>query len=193
MLRRNYLILILGLLLMLAAAAPAFAGGWVTIELDELPTGELRPNRPIRVGFTVLQHGKTPVHTANIMNDQPLLPVLVAVNQETAESATAVASPDAKTGHFTVEFTLPSAGTWSWSLIAPPFEGTSTFEPLVVTGPASAPAAAAPPAESDKVVPSTATTVTGATPAALVLLGVVVVVALMLLAIRRPPVPAEKG
>ncbi|RPI90695.1 MAG: hypothetical protein EHM40_17685, partial [Chloroflexi bacterium] len=48
------------LLLSLVFAIPAFAGGWAVITLDELP-GAVVAGEPLTVGFTVLQHGITPM------------------------------------------------------------------------------------------------------------------------------------
>ncbi|HSG44422.1 MAG TPA: hypothetical protein VLA72_14830 [Anaerolineales bacterium] len=60
MFSRSRIALVLALLLSLILAAPVFAGGWAIISLDELPT-KVVAGEPFKVGFTVLQHGQTPM------------------------------------------------------------------------------------------------------------------------------------
>jgi hypothetical protein len=50
----------LAVLLSVVLAIPTFAGGWAVITLDALPTGVVA-GEPFNIGFTVLQHGKTPM------------------------------------------------------------------------------------------------------------------------------------
>jgi hypothetical protein len=46
-------------LLAVVTAAPAVAGGWALVKLDEVPSGVAAGAR-VSIGFTVLQHGRTP-------------------------------------------------------------------------------------------------------------------------------------
>ena len=92
----------------LAFVIPVFAGGWAVISLDELPTGVVAGN-PHTIGFTVLQHGKTPMSglypiiTARLSNDEVL---------------TFSAEPEGKPGHYTAALTFPKDGDWEWSIQA---------------------------------------------------------------------------
>lgn len=92
----------------LAFALPAFAGGWAVISLDELPTGVVA-GKPHTIGFTVLQHGKTPMSgldptiTARLSNDEVL---------------TFSAAPEGKPGHYTATLIFPKGGNWEWSIQA---------------------------------------------------------------------------
>lgn len=95
------------LALALALAVPVFAGGWAVITLDELPTGVVA-GEPFTVGFTVLQHGRTP------MTD--LDPVIIAHLGD--ETITVVAKEDGKSGHYATSLTLPSEGDWEWTIQA---------------------------------------------------------------------------
>lgn len=67
----------LTLLLALLVVFPVFAGGWAVITLDELPSGVVA-DEPLTIGFTVLQHGITPMTnleptvTASLSNGKPL-------------------------------------------------------------------------------------------------------------------------
>jgi mono/diheme cytochrome c family protein len=98
----------LALLGSLAFTIPAFAGGWAVITLDELPA-DVVAEEPLTVGFTVLQHGRTPMNgltptvTANLDNDTKFV---------------VDAEPGSKPGHYTATLTFPEEGEWSWSIQA---------------------------------------------------------------------------
>lgn len=101
---------ILGLLLLglLGLAMPAaFAGGWAITSLDELP-GEFRAGEPYQLGYTILQHGKTPV--------DGLETHITVRNSDTGETVTFAGQPDGKPGHYVAEVTFPAGGGWSWSV-----------------------------------------------------------------------------
>jgi hypothetical protein len=48
-------------LVALTPALPAQAGGWVVVTLDPLPAEGFRAGETYRVGYTVRQHGQTPL------------------------------------------------------------------------------------------------------------------------------------
>ena len=100
----------LGLALTLAVILilPVFAGGWAVITLDQLTTN-VAAGQPITVGFTVLQHGRTP------MTD--LDPTIVAQLSE-SESFVAHAKPEGIPGHYQATLTFPKEGEWEWSIYA---------------------------------------------------------------------------
>ena len=98
----------LALLLVFAFAVPVLAGGWAVISLDELPTGVVA-GKPHTIGFTVLQHGKTP------MTD--LYPIITA-RLSNDEVLTFSAEPEGKPGHYTATLTFPKDGNWEWSIQA---------------------------------------------------------------------------
>ena len=100
--------ILLAFLLALAFSVPVLAGGWAVITLDSLPTGVVA-GEPISVGFTVLQHGRTP------MND--LEPTITA-NLHKDQSLVVKAEPDDKPGHYTATPTFPAEGEWRWSIQA---------------------------------------------------------------------------
>ncbi len=87
---------------------PVFAGGWAVITLDELPT-DVVAGEPLTVGFTVLQHGKTPMAgldptvTATLLKDEQF-----AVRAE----------PEGAPGHYMATLTFPKEGEWNWSIQA---------------------------------------------------------------------------
>jgi hypothetical protein len=116
------------LLLSLVVAIPAFAGGWAVITLDELP-GNVVAGEPLNVGFTVLQHGITPMAgldptvTATLFKDEQFV---------------VYAEPDGKPGHYTATLTFPKEGDWSWSIQAFTMDQLmptlSVAAPVVATG-----------------------------------------------------------
>lgn len=139
MISRFKLSLVLALALSLALAIPAFAGGWAVITLDELPDGVVA-GEPFTVGFTVLQHGRTPM--------TGLDPVIFASSGD--EKITVFPKASGKPGHYEVSLTLPSAGEWEWTIQAFTMEQKmpilSVTEPVVAS--VSAPEVKTQPVES---------------------------------------------
>jgi hypothetical protein len=100
--------MIIALLLTLIVVIPALAGGWAVITLDEMPSN-LVAGKPFTIGFTVLQHGRTP------MTD--LHPTITAaLNKE--QELVMDAEPEGKPGHYVATVTLPLEGEWQWSVQA---------------------------------------------------------------------------
>ncbi len=89
---------------LLMIPAPASAGGWAVTSIDEIPA--VVAGVPVTVGFTILQHGVTPVHV-----DEVALAVVGADGRRQLFPA----RRDGPTGHYAVEMTLPAAGTYRWS------------------------------------------------------------------------------
>lgn len=100
------------LVLALALAVPASAGGWTTVTIDSLPTS-IQAGQQLSLGFMVRQHGVTPISSVS--------PTLKARNTATGETLSAVARQDGAVGHFVVDVTFPSAGDWRWSVTPAPF------------------------------------------------------------------------
>lgn len=122
----------LTLLTALVFTVPAFAGGWAVITLDAWP-GDAVAGEPLTIGFTVRQHGQTPMAgldptvTASLLRDEQL---------------TVRARPDGEPGHYTATLTFPKEGEWSWSIQA--FTMDQPMPKLHVAAPAGA-AASQPP------------------------------------------------
>jgi hypothetical protein len=128
--------LVLALLLSVVLVMPAFAGGWAVITLDELPSNVVA-GEPFNVGFTVLQHGKTP------MTD--LSPTITA-NLYKDEEFVVTAKPEGKAGHYAATLTFPKEGDWRWSIQA--FTMDQAMPTLSVAAPI--PGAANPPVAKTK-------------------------------------------
>ena len=121
--------LLLLLVILLATASAALAGGWAIITLDA-PPGEIRAGEAWTVGFSVLQHGQTPVHRLDATT--PVEPLLVARNQDAGRRVEVLATPTDGVGHFTAEVTFPVEGQWTWTILPNPLAGDAAFEPLTV-------------------------------------------------------------
>src|SRR5262245_52124166 len=89
----------------LGVASPAAAGGWAVVSLDPLAAAPT-PGRPTAIGFTIRQHGQTPVadETASIVVTAP-----------SGVTTRFPAHPDGPVGHHVAVVTLPVAGTYHWS------------------------------------------------------------------------------
>jgi plastocyanin len=105
-----------------ALSAPALAGGYAVVRLDE-PPGDVLVATPWRFGFMVLQHDVTP--------NSDVTPVVRALHKETGEEITATGRQEGAVGHFVAEVTFPRAGEWKWSIEPLPYAETS-FETLTV-------------------------------------------------------------
>lgn len=108
MFTRTRIALGLTILLSLMFAAPAFAGGWAIITLDELP-GTVTAGEPLKVGFMVRQHGQTPM--------KDLSPTVTA-RLSSGEKFVVNAEAEGKPGHYVATLTFSREGDWDWSIQA---------------------------------------------------------------------------
>lgn len=147
--------LMLLIVLLLALVPAVLAGGWAVITLDDVPAAP-RAGEPWSIGFTVLQHGQTPVHKLDDgYNGVMVEPTFVANNTASGERVEAVATPTEEVGHFTLEVTFPSEGEWQWTIFPAPLAGETQFEPLnVLPALAAAPVAAPAKVEPAPVAPA---------------------------------------
>jgi hypothetical protein len=95
-------------ILTLMLAATAVAGGWANAVMDTPPDDPARTNEPVILGFTLLQHGQTPVDWG--------VAQVVLTHEETGEAVVARATPDGAAGHWTVEVVLPADGSWTYQV-----------------------------------------------------------------------------
>jgi hypothetical protein len=104
---RRHLIVTTAALVLMAPAAAALAGGWAITSLDELPA-ELRAGSNYEIGYTILQHGRTPVavdETAILIHDP-----------SSGNTGTFAGVPDGPIGHYVAEVAFPESGTWEWQV-----------------------------------------------------------------------------
>ena len=117
-----------GLALSLALVAPAEAGGWAVASLDAPPAAVAGSTEP--VGFTILQHGQTPIDlTEGVAID------IVLGDGTTASFPARLEGP---TGHYVADVEFPAAGTYTWQIrpgvFAPQDLGTLTVSPSEAAG-----------------------------------------------------------
>lgn len=94
------------LLAVTAFAAPAAAGGWATTSLDEAPTPVA--GEAMDVGFTILQHGVTPV---DLTED-----VGIEITGADGVMRFFEAHAEGEVGHYVATVTFPAAGAFDWSV-----------------------------------------------------------------------------
>jgi len=116
----------LALLLALGFVFPVFAGGWAVVTLDELPSNVV-VGKPLRIGFTVLQHGRTPMTEL-----EPTITAKLSFD----EKLVVYAEPEGKPGHYMATLTFPKAGKWEWSIQA--FTMDQSMPVLTVAAPSAA-------------------------------------------------------
>lgn len=112
--------------LTLLLASTALAGGWANAAMDTPSDDPGGPNQPITVGFTLLQHGVTPVDWGPTQ--------IVLTNATTGESVTFDARPQGPAGHWVAEISVPADGTWSYQVRHDLEIAMTGFEPITVGG-----------------------------------------------------------
>jgi hypothetical protein len=122
------LVVLVGLAVALVPSGQAGAGGFAVTTLDPLPA--ITPDEPATVGFTIRQHGVTPV---------ALDGVRLMVRPVDGGSTTVFnARAEGPLGHYVADVVVP-AGTSRWEVIQGMF-GPQDLGPLVVaTGGAATP------------------------------------------------------
>ncbi len=92
----------------LGFAAPAAAGGWAVTTLDPLATTPVA-GEPFDVGFTILQHGRTPI----------TMPGAAIIVTDGAGAETRFpATPSGAEGHHVATVEIPVAGSFTWAVDA---------------------------------------------------------------------------
>ena len=143
----------------LILAGTAFAGGWANAVMDEPPPSDPpSAGEPITIGFTLLQHGVTPVNNP--------APTVTVRNAATGEELSVTATQEGASGHWVAVITYPSDGTWRYEVTHDLIVGMNGFNPVTVGS--VAPAAPA----------STATSAAAAQPLSVLLLALVLTLAI---------------
>ena len=120
----------------LVAAPAAVGGGWATVGVSPLPSGD---DSDWNATLMVKQHGQTPLDGVQ--------PTVTIRNASTGESKTFDATPTGSPGEYRAHVVFPSDGTWRYEV----YDGfteyggaqTHTFAPVTISasGPSSFPAA----------------------------------------------------
>ena len=103
-----------------ALASPAAAGGWAVTTLDPIPA--LEAGKPVAVGFTIRQHGVTPVELTGVE--------IVVHSDGGGPGLVFPARPDGPLGHYVAEVTLPAEAK-RWEVVQGWF-GPQDLGPLVI-------------------------------------------------------------
>jgi hypothetical protein len=103
-------LLVLAAALVVLAASPAAAGGWAVSTLDQ-PPSQLVAGQDTPLGFTIRQHGQTPVNP-----DSGTVGIRL-VNQASGQAFEFAATQTGPTGHYVATVRVPSAGSWSWEVL----------------------------------------------------------------------------
>lgn len=95
------------IVLLLLSTFRVQAGGWTVVTIDELPQ-HWQAGQTTTLGFTVRQHGVTPVNLAPVR--------LQARAVAGGETLSFTATQQGETGHYQVDIALPTAGEWQWEI-----------------------------------------------------------------------------
>ncbi len=138
---KSKLFVLVTIFVLLATAVPAFAGGWATIRLTDMPT-EVRAGEETAITFQVWQHDNKLVQSL-MSNDKVYLiePQVSATHVDSGQTITTVAQPNKADLSFEARLTLPEPGIWEWTIDPMPLGGATKLEPLDVQ-PALEPVAA---------------------------------------------------
>lgn len=89
----------------MAAGSGASAGGWALTTLDEVPAPVA--GEPTQVGFTIRQHGVTPVDVDDV--------ALVVTSGDGTQTVFPAAG-DGTVGHYVATIVVPAGGAYQWSV-----------------------------------------------------------------------------
>jgi hypothetical protein len=94
-------------LLPLAVPHAVDAGGWAVTTLDPMAAAPA-PGEPVDVGFTIRQHGVTPVIVDGVR---------IMVTDASGGTEAFAARPEGSTGHYVAAVTFPDAGAYQWTVV----------------------------------------------------------------------------
>jgi hypothetical protein len=99
--------LLLAISATLAITAAAAAGGYATATLDT-PPDDPTAGEPVEIGFTLLQHGVTPVTYGPTS--------LHVIDSATGDRTSFRATPSGPAGHWAAQVTFPSSGVYRFEI-----------------------------------------------------------------------------
>ncbi len=129
------------LTLAVLGAPVALAGGWAVTTLDTLPN-ELRAGEMYPIGYTIRQHGQTPLITAESG--------IEIRAQQGGPVEWFAGTPEGPRGHYVAQVRFAESGEWEWTAVQTPFQpqplGSISIMPARALMPQTAESAAAEPA-----------------------------------------------
>jgi hypothetical protein len=105
--KRNIWLTTFAMALLLSIVGPSHvaAGGWAITSLD--PFDQPVAGQTTAIGFTILQHGVTPVEIADVG-------IRLSEQGKPGQFFPAVPDGQERVGHYTAHVVFPTAGTFSW-------------------------------------------------------------------------------
>jgi hypothetical protein len=91
---------------LVVSGSAASAGGWAVSSVDELPS--TRAGSEVEIGFTIRQHGVTPVNVDGEVG--------VEITSPSGESRFFAADPRGTPGHYVARVVFPREGNFRWAL-----------------------------------------------------------------------------
>lgn len=122
------LIMLSTLVVVLASAATAGAGGWATVGIDPLPDG-VEAGGTWNTNITIRQHGQTPLDGLS-----PAVTIFEEKGATDVFSATSTGDP----GVYAASVVFPEAGRWNVVVDSGFGESRLTYGPVLVEAPAPA-------------------------------------------------------
>src|SRR5262249_51153264 len=105
--RRALVAVTIAVVALVGLGGPALAGGWAVTTMDPLAASP-RAGVPVPVGFTIRQHGVTPVNLDDVALE------VIAADGAVHRFA---AKPDGAKGHYVATVEFQSAGTFHWRVL----------------------------------------------------------------------------
>ena len=93
-------------LVLMLGGGRALAGGWAVSTLDPLERSPVA-GRGFTVGFTIRQHGRTPVSLAG---------TAIVIRRPTGAGRVLFPAQEDSTGHYVATVRFPASGTWTWQV-----------------------------------------------------------------------------
>lgn len=106
------LIALAAAILLLGLSAPAVGGGWAVTTLDAVPDA-LEAGRSYDIGYTIRQHGVTPVDLASTG--------IRITSVDSGKATTFDGHKDGAVGHYVARVSFPAAGGWTWEALQDSF------------------------------------------------------------------------
>lgn len=123
---RIFFTLVLAAMLAVWGAVPVRAGGWAVVTMDSLPA-TFTAGQEYTLGFALRQHGVTLL--------SGMQSSITFTHAESGHTVTAQATDAGALGRYTARVTLPTEGTWRWTVQS---FGEHPMPPLTVVAPAPA-------------------------------------------------------
>lgn len=103
------LMMVVAFVALLGIPATVSAGGWAVTTLDQVPE-EPRAGETYQIGYTIRQHGETPVGIEMIQTTE------IKIQGGDGSTHTFPGHPEGTVGHYVAEVNFPVSDEWTWSV-----------------------------------------------------------------------------